>query len=532
VSRSWPGWQRYWFASGGRFASALVRVAIASAVLLTLLRLSHDVSTGDVAGSHTLYRPVGIWMLLGHTPPPSWLVHALWIVAVTTTITMLLGLAARASTALSFVSAVAIASLSFSASAHWSHQYNVVFIAQCAFLGACCGDAVSLDWLVRELRGLPPIDRPCGYQWSLRLVQLAVAVMFACAAFHKILHGHFTLRWALSDNLRHQLLVRFDLAGLARPPLVDWLIDDPSRYRTAAVLNLISQAAPLAACFFVRRPILRGLFGGFFLVETIALAYVVDLWNPHWLPLYAVFIDWDWLLRRRVVESEPPPTWSPSRAARLFVIAFVIYDVLTALIPGLDQKLNTYPFSGFPMFSTVLAKPPYSGHSDYIVIGDHFEVTAEPPIDLSTQRWFDHANRGMFEERDPVKLEKRLTAMWKQAVRRYPDTKFHEIRLYLTMFEAPAYPAPAHFEPHPIAIVGELDDAGLFRTMVGPFEPNKITLHAQHVDTGGATLGYYKDDEPVLLPFTGTLDGDPVYAVATVGGSAWLVSSHADWKWQ
>ncbi len=525
-------WQRYWFAPGGRFASAFVRIAIATAVLLTLARLSHEVSTGDIAGARTLYRPVGIWMLLGHTPPPNWLVHALWIVAVTTTIAMLLGLAARASTALSFASSLAIASLSFSASAHWSHQYNVVFIAQCAFLGASCGDVLALDWLVRRWRGLPPLDRPRAYQWSLRLVQLAVAVMFACAAFHKILHGHFTLRWALSDNLRHQLLVRFDLAGLARPPLVDWLIDDPWRYRTAAVLNLISQAAPLVACALVRRPILRAFFGGFFLLETIALAFVVDLWNPHWLPLYAVFIDWDWVLRRRVPEAEPPPTWSPPRAVRIFIVAFVIYDVATALIPSLDQRLNTYPFSGFPMFSTVLAKEPYGGHSDYVVLGDHFEVTADPPIDPPTQRWFDHANRGMFEERDPAKLQKRLAAMWKQAVKRYPATAFHKLRLYVTMFEARAYPAPAHFEPHPIAVVGELDEAGVFRTMVGPFEPNKITLHSQGVSAGEAKLGYYKNDEPVLQPFTGTLDGDPIYAVAIVDGVPWLVSSHAAWKWQ
>ena len=77
-------------------------------------------------------------------------------------------------------------------------------------------------------------------------MQLAVALMFAGAVFHKMLHGHCTLRWALSDNLRHHLLVRYDLAGLPRPALVDWIIDDVWRYRIAALLNLISQAVPLA----------------------------------------------------------------------------------------------------------------------------------------------------------------------------------------------------------------------------------------------------------------------------------------------
>src|SRR5262245_9438742 len=172
-------------------------------------------------------------MLLGKTPPPDLLVHVLWIAAWTATVAMLVGAATRTATAISFVAAVALAALSFSASRLWSHQYNVVLLAQLAFLGARGGDVLSVDWLVRRLRGLPAHDVPRGYQWSLRLVQLAIALMFAGAFFHKFLHGHFTLRWALSDNLRHHLLMRFDLAGLERPPLVDWLIDDPWRFRTA-----------------------------------------------------------------------------------------------------------------------------------------------------------------------------------------------------------------------------------------------------------------------------------------------------------
>ena len=106
-------WQRYWFAEGGRYASAIVRIAIASAILLTLARLDNDVSTGDVPGAHTLYRPVGVWMLLGHTPPPHVVVQALWVTAWISTSAMLLGLRTRTATAASFVSALALASLSF-----------------------------------------------------------------------------------------------------------------------------------------------------------------------------------------------------------------------------------------------------------------------------------------------------------------------------------------------------------------------------------------------------------------------------------
>ncbi|HEY0253632.1 MAG TPA: hypothetical protein VGC41_19000, partial [Kofleriaceae bacterium] len=217
---------------------------------------------------------------------------------------------------------------------------------------------------------------------------------------------------------------------------------------------------------------------------------------------------------------EPPPTWEPARATRIFIIAFVIYDVATALVPALDQKLNTYPFSGFPMFSTVLAKEPYGGHSDYVIAGDHFEV--EPPIDITIQRWFDHSNRTMSEERDPDRLAARMRTMMLQAKRRYPDVAFQRVRLYYTMFVAPAFPAPAHFEPHPLAIVGEWTAGDTVKTRVGPF-----TEHP------AAATGYYKNDEPTLVPYTGTLEGDPIVVVgAQPDGTTWLLASHAEWRWQ
>ena len=68
---------------------------------------------------------------------------------------MLLGLGTRAATAVSFGASVALAALSFSGSVTWSHQYNVVFLAQCAFLGARGGDVLSLDG-AKEFQQLIP----------------------------------------------------------------------------------------------------------------------------------------------------------------------------------------------------------------------------------------------------------------------------------------------------------------------------------------------------------------------------------------
>ncbi|CAN5880817.1 hypothetical protein BH11MYX3_BH11MYX3_42370 [soil metagenome] len=523
-------WQRYWFADGGRWGAAIVRIAIASAVLLTLSRLS---TQDPLVAPAELYRPVGIWMLLGHTVPPDALISLLWVVAWGGSVCMLVGLGTRAATAVSFGASIALAAISFSNSATWSHQYNVVFLAQCAFLGARGGDVLSLDALIRRRRGLAAIDAPRGYQWSLRLVQLAVALMFAGAVFHKILHGHGTLRWALSDNLRHHLLVRYDLAGLDRPPLVDWIIDDVWKYRTAALLNLVTQLVPILACVFVRRPWVRAACGAAFVTETLALGFVISLWNPHWLPLVAVFIDWDRLLRRPP-PPEPPTAWKPPRAPQIFIAVFVGYELLTSFIPTLDQRLNTFPFSSFPMFATIRAEAPYGEHHDYTVVGDHIEPIGNT-VHMFAQRWLDHAFRGLYLERDPERLKARLAQILEQAPSRYPDATIKGLRSYLTLFVAPAYPAPAHFEPHLIAVTGELHPDGSFRTLMGSLRGNTLELRPRGIDTSSVRLVYYRDDEPTPIdlaaPRTGdrfelpALPGSPLYVVAIVDGTPWLAAS-------
>ena len=539
-------WQRYWFAEGGRWSAATLRIAIATAVLLTLQRLA-TLSTVHIPGPPELYRPVGIWMVFGRLVPPAFVVTSLWVIATGATIMMLLGLCSRASTATSFVAGVALASASFASKSTWSHQYNVVFLAQLAFLGARSGDVLSLDALIRHYRGLPPLDVPRGYQWSVRLVQFAIALMFAGAAFHKILHGHFTLRWALSDNLRHQLLVNYDLAGLPRPAVAGWIIDDVWRFRTAAVLNLISQATPILACIFVRRPVIRALCGGFFLLETIALGLVVDLWNLHWLPLVAAFIDWDRLLgavtrRARTAPPPTPPAWSPPRTIRGFLIAFVAYDAITAIVPTLDQRLNTYPFSGFPMFATVRARAPYDQHLPYAIPGDHFEAISDRPFDEHAQRWVDHMNRRLYLVTDPVVFQKRLAAILTDIQGRFPELGIHGLRHYLTIFEAPAYPAAAHFEPHPIAVMGEIDGSGRFRSVLGTLDGTGVTLRPQNIDARAAHLVIYTDDDPTPHDLTasragdrfttGHLEGDPLYVAAIIDGTSWLVATRKAWRWE
>ncbi len=100
LSRSVSRWRRYWFAEGGRYTAAALRVAIAASVLLSLWRLW---GLRPLAAPDGVYRPVGVWMALGHARPPDELVDALWAVAWASSALMLVGLLSRVATAASFL---------------------------------------------------------------------------------------------------------------------------------------------------------------------------------------------------------------------------------------------------------------------------------------------------------------------------------------------------------------------------------------------------------------------------------------------
>jgi hypothetical protein len=225
---------------------------------------------------------------------------------------------------------------------------------------------------------------------------------------------------------------------------------------------------------------------------------------------------------------------------RVFVIAFVVYEVAMSLIPTIDQRLNTYPFSSFPMFASIRAERPYDEHLPYAVAGDHYEAIADRPIPPNVQRWLDYANRRLHTVRDPKALRARLETVLARAKARYPEAGIRGLRHEVVLFVAPPYPAPARFERHPLAITGELLPDGTFRTMLGTLTRTRLELRPQNLDAAAAQLVYFADDRPVARPLGGIragdtvtvdLTADPVYVAAELDGRRWLVAWRRTWRW-
>ena len=470
VQRSW---ERYWYRAGGRYAAAALRIAIGASILWMLWRLRDGHVAAPEASSDELYRPVGILKLLPWRPGDATFA-ILWPAAWLATIAMIAGAWSRLATAASFVAALVVASYEYSFQPTWSHGNNAPLLALLAFLGARGGDAWSIDAWRRRRRGLAvPEDHP--YLWSVLLVQLAVALMMANAAYWKLVSGGPQLAWIFSDNLRNHLLVCFDLAGLPRTEIASWLLEEPARWKTAALLNVLAQLAPLAACFATRRPVLRAVLGGAFALEIIGLDLVMHFPNYLWLPLTAAFIDWDRLVAR-ARRAPPPPAAAivrPPRAARVFIIAFLAADVVIAFWwwPKIDQKIGAYPLSAFPMFATIRAEPPYGEHRPYELVDSRFEIEAEPrtPLGEEVRAWaaVHRGGRQLANVRSADVLRERLAAFAADLRAQFPALEVRAVRASLVAIRAASHPAPARLEHVPVATLAELTAGGELRAMLG-----------------------------------------------------------------
>jgi len=287
---------------------------------------------------------------------------------------------------------------------------------------------------------------------------------------------------------------------------------------------------------FVRRPGIRAFAGLMWCSEVIALGVVMDLWNLHWLPLGAAFIDWDKLAIR--IGARPRSGAPPRSRSRLaFVTGFVVFFAIQAL--WLNQRSHVYPFSAFPLFASVRAKRPYDRHQTYEFVGAHLESTAADG-DPEAQAWLaDRSSfRAVWRERKPRELARILATSLDDARRASPRAQLTDMRLWLSIFQAPAYPAPARLDRFDIAVMGELD-GGNFRSALGTLQSDGRTWTAppDAPPLDGVELFVVRNDQPapvaVAANATATgfvlaepLRGDPVYLIGRASSTArpWLLA--------
>jgi hypothetical protein len=229
------------------------------------------------------------------------------------------------------------------------HSTNIYLYASAILAFSPCGDALSLDALLRRkpfFGGAPSVS----YARPLRMIWLLIALVYFFPGVWKIVQGG--PRWVLSDNLKYQVYqiwVQYDSTDF-------WRIDRwPLLYRMSAVGTI---AFELSFIFFLLRKDLRWICVTSAVFFHNMTSFVMGIQFYKLLFCYLTFIDWAWLGRKLAGKKAAPIQLSsgstsapaPLRDAAIKV-GLMIFAVNTVF--GVFSIVDAWPFSCFPTFGWV-----------------------------------------------------------------------------------------------------------------------------------------------------------------------------------
>ncbi len=402
------------------------------------------------------YTPIGIPLLFFfHAPPAAAIIDTALLVGVVSTAMALVGFLTRPALALSFLSSWFLASLSYSFAGSFSHEYNGILLVQLALLFAPCGRALSVDALFfRGRLAKQPSALACNV--PVFAAQFMIGWMFFNAFCYKTLVGGSL--WWRSDNLRNVLALQWIALSRAAPAWILFIGNHAAVYHLMALGSMIAQGSMLLSLLYFKRPYRRAVFGAGFVAETLGLGFMMGRWdisplNPHWLVMYAVFIDWNYFIANRDSAVEPggreigeerARRWSDFAAiwaGAIVVTEFVAsFATLGRLVPA------AYPFTPYPMYSRLFGKVVLPGHVSYQFLGPRF-VSPDADVALgSPAARIAYSGNFYINENDKIDdVEGRML----QAQRRMrlagvtpANQPSPALTLYESIYSVGAYPAP------------------------------------------------------------------------------------------
>ena len=283
-------WNTFWFAPAAPWSLGLCRAGFfASFYILFLARTD---LRWYALFPPAFYQPRSFfaWLFL---PMPNWDVMNGLVTAFEISVMLAaLGLMTRLATLTAFWLSLYVLGVQFNYGyLHWAHAIVPIVMGILAL--SPCGDALSLDALLRRImRGKSP-EAGGQYRWPIQLVRLVFVTVFLAAGLAKLRQAG--LEWVLSDTLRNyflenQYVFRSEGGTGWGHLLADWLIVRPGWCRVlAAVVLAMELSAPAA---LLSRHARRWLVPVLFLFQVgNALLLYQDFFFAY-LGLYLFWITW------------------------------------------------------------------------------------------------------------------------------------------------------------------------------------------------------------------------------------------------
>lgn len=522
------GWNNYWFKKDLTFSAAVLRIFCSISVLLMLIVADYGDFTSLLDKSRqSIYEPIGLLQLMGAKLPSTSLFNVIRIVAFVSTSFLILGLFTRVVKVLSVVSSLLIVSVLFSWGGAWSHGQNIPLLMHIALLFAPSHLHLSVDRWIFKNKPSSWFMKKINNGWGVYLAMFAAVIMFSNAGYYKLV-GTPNLGWVFSDNLRNYIIQQYLIIFQEPIPFyIEWMLNNEVIYKGVALGNMVFQLGIVLAIFFIKRPVIRLLFGMVFMIEMLGLYFVMGYENLPWIFLVAAFIDWEWLATKwnwlKALKMEFAKNISVKYYKQIgstIIIVYLVVFIITAFDRGhgWQNKYKPYPFSDFSMFSTTFAKKPYSKHFPVEFYGNEFV------FDTNTKEsnYLDSLKGALSYKYYKTNGVQIYDTTYIRQIVRYPEfliknnnpqETIHAIEWYKLVNQCPAYPAPIKLKAIYKGLIGKIDANGKFKTFVAePFNitENKVYLKLQAVGYDNYSVTAVKGilDKSESQSFNFKLDGD------------------------
>lgn len=327
---------------GSALQLALLRI-VAPAMVLTTVEVRHAPRFAMLPRALRI-APEGLGWFVAHVPITPALATAVQAVCVFSALCAIAGLRARVALVALTLSTFYLLALGQLSGAVW-HDMHLVWMP--ALLAASpCDEALAYDH-----RGTPIEDDSPRYGLPLTAARLLLGCIYFFPGFHKL---HTSgLAWALSDNLRNQMWIKWAEHGVRDPVRFDrmpLLLHAGGLFVLAfelsfPVLALVARTRPWTAVlglafhamagFLLRIPFVSLWAMYVILVEPRSVARVVR----------ARFRAW------RVTEALPPALLPTQPLLATWVVGAILLS--GAILQGARGQMRSFPFACYPTFEWI-----------------------------------------------------------------------------------------------------------------------------------------------------------------------------------
>lgn len=329
--------RRFWNHPSTAFNLGIVRIAILYDVITyDMFSSSLDILKLSPEG---MSAPVGYGWLRAYLPPPEWLLVDLISCYKVFAWMALFGLFTRV--ALPLLAVVSFVVMIFPHFVGKMDHYHHLWLAIFFLSMSPCGDALSLDSLIRRFRGFK-IDafrlsrlygRPLVYIWMM------MGAIYFFPGFWKFAASGW--EWAFSDNVVLKILAKVYETGVEPPiPLYNY----PTLAKMGGLATLILELGfPLAMIFPLTR--LLFAFGGLGFHESNYRIVQIRFVSIEW--FYASFGNWSrWLGLESKNKPELQVTFPKWKTVScLFMVAGLWGAGITAI--------ESWPWANYPTFAPI-----------------------------------------------------------------------------------------------------------------------------------------------------------------------------------